>query len=147
MSTQFQKGTHDRLSRSRERFGSLKVAMMLRAPERTPFARGGEIAPRAPCPRRAFAPATAVQNCSCNFVELTWREFSISPQAAKTRAPHNAGARLGGSGEIRTHEARESLPVFKTGAFNRSATLPFECHVVEDRGRLYVATSGGPDDR
>ena len=32
----------------------------------------------------------------------------------------------GGSCEIRTHEGREPLPVFKTGAFNRSAKLPEE---------------------
>ena len=31
---------------------------------------------------------------------------------------------LGGSGEIRTHGSRKTSPVFKTGAFNRSATLP-----------------------
>ena len=31
---------------------------------------------------------------------------------------------FGGEGEIRTHESREGLPVFKTGAFNRSATSP-----------------------
>ena len=30
----------------------------------------------------------------------------------------------GGEGGIRTHEGREPLPVFKTGAFNRSATSP-----------------------
>jgi len=30
----------------------------------------------------------------------------------------------GGEGEIRTHEGREAPPVFKTGAFNRSATSP-----------------------
>ncbi len=30
----------------------------------------------------------------------------------------------GGRGGIRTHEALSGLPVFKTGAFNRSATLP-----------------------
>src|SRR6202142_1905103 len=33
-------------------------------------------------------------------------------------------SRCGGEGEIRTHEPREGLPVFKTGAFNRSATSP-----------------------
>jgi hypothetical protein len=32
----------------------------------------------------------------------------------------------GGEGEIRTPEALASLPVFKTGAFNRSATSPFK---------------------
>jgi hypothetical protein len=31
---------------------------------------------------------------------------------------------FGGSGEIRTHEQITPSPVFKTGAFNRSATLP-----------------------
>jgi hypothetical protein len=30
----------------------------------------------------------------------------------------------GGWGGIRTHEERKPLPVFKTGAFNRSATHP-----------------------
>jgi hypothetical protein len=33
-------------------------------------------------------------------------------------------AEIGGWGGIRTHETREGLPVFKTGAFNRSATHP-----------------------
>jgi hypothetical protein len=32
--------------------------------------------------------------------------------------------RLSGGGGIRTHEARERLPVFKTGAFSHSATPP-----------------------
>ena len=31
---------------------------------------------------------------------------------------------FGGEGEIRTHEPRKGPPVFKTGAFNRSATSP-----------------------
>ena len=31
----------------------------------------------------------------------------------------------GGEGEIRTHEPRKGPPVFKTGAFNRSATSPY----------------------
>jgi hypothetical protein len=35
-----------------------------------------------------------------------------------------AGGRSGGGGGIRTHEGLSSLPVFKTGAFNRSATPP-----------------------
>lgn len=36
-----------------------------------------------------------------------------------------------GGGEIRTHETLASLPVFKTGAFNRSATPPKK--VISDR--------------
>ena len=31
---------------------------------------------------------------------------------------------VGGQGGIRTHEGLAPLPVFKTGAFNRSATCP-----------------------
>ncbi len=33
----------------------------------------------------------------------------------------------GGWGGIRTHETLSRLPVFKTGAFNRSATHPKDC--------------------
>ena len=33
--------------------------------------------------------------------------------------------RCGGRGEIRTHEGLAPLPVFKTGALNHSATLPY----------------------
>jgi hypothetical protein len=33
---------------------------------------------------------------------------------------------LCGGGGIRTHERLKPLPIFKTGAFNRSATPPFE---------------------
>jgi hypothetical protein len=32
--------------------------------------------------------------------------------------------RIGGRGEIRTHDTLAGMPVFKTGALNRSATLP-----------------------
>jgi hypothetical protein len=32
--------------------------------------------------------------------------------------------KLGGRGEIRTHDTLAGMPVFKTGALNRSATLP-----------------------
>lgn len=39
---------------------------------------------------------------------------------------HDDTHRVGGSGEIRTHERVSPSPVFKTGAFNRSATLPKE---------------------
>ena len=38
------------------------------------------------------------------------------------------GKRSGGSCEIRTHGGRETSPVFKTGAFNRSAKLPYYLH-------------------
>ena len=36
------------------------------------------------------------------------------------------GLYVGGRGGIRTHEGRKPLPVFKTGAFNRSATRPLK---------------------
>ena len=37
---------------------------------------------------------------------------------------YKLGFLFGGEGEIRTHEPRKGPPVFKTGAFNRSATSP-----------------------
>jgi hypothetical protein len=45
---------------------------------------------------------------------------------ANKKSPYIQGLVLihGGSGEIRTHERVAPSPVFKTGAFNRSATLP-----------------------
>ena len=47
--------------------------------------------------------------------------------ALKTKSPVFRGSAVGcgGRGEIRTHGGLSSSPVFKTGAFNRSATLPF----------------------
>ena len=47
---------------------------------------------------------------------------------------------MSGQGGIRTHETREGPPVFKTGAFNRSATCP-----LSDRraGRTNQGTKGG----
>ena len=50
----------------------------------------------------------------------------------------------GGSGEIRTHDRVAPTPVFKTGAFNRSATLPieggFEASIVIELGFLAFST-------
>jgi hypothetical protein len=43
----------------------------------------------------------------------------------------------GGGGGIRTHERRQPLPVFKTGAFNRSATPPPVADLI-----LYHASHG-----
>src|SRR6185295_8749322 len=40
----------------------------------------------------------------------------------------NTTSRSGGGGGIRTHEALADPPVFKTGAFNRSATPPGKKH-------------------
>lgn len=34
------------------------------------------------------------------------------------------GISIGGEGEIRTHESLSTLPVFKTGAIDHSATSP-----------------------
>ena len=46
--------------------------------------------------------------------------------AQKTKSHVFIGSAVvyGGRGEIRTHGGLSSSPVFKTGAFNRSATLP-----------------------
>ena len=40
------------------------------------------------------------------------------------KSPQKRAFVYGGWGEIRTHELRKESPVFKTGAFNRSATHP-----------------------
>jgi hypothetical protein len=42
---------------------------------------------------------------------------------------------LGGGGGIRTHEGLSSLPVFKTGAFNHSATPPEIMDLSDSRRR------------
>ncbi len=47
---------------------------------------------------------------------------SLTKAPGLSRRPANCEA--GGWGGIRTHEALAGLPVFKTGAFNRSATHP-----------------------
>ena len=45
--------------------------------------------------------------------------------------PNPGEAKGGGSGEIRTHGGRKTPAVFKTAAFNRSATLPLvEAHIL-----------------
>ena len=68
----------------------------------------GEIDSGRPGPRPAGA-LRASKIAPGDFVELT--------------SPKDTAA-FGGEGEIRTHEPRKGLPVFKTGAFNRSATSP-----------------------
>src|SRR3954471_16970953 len=44
----------------------------------------------------------------------------------------------GGRGGIRTHDPLARMPVFKTGAFNRSATLPNDVSADVDGARLYT---------
>lgn len=50
---------------------------------------------------------------------------SFSTRSLRCRRRH-ARANASGQGGIRTHGTREGPPVFKTGAFNRSATCPNE---------------------
>ncbi len=56
---------------------------------------------------------------------VTSRGFSV-PQIGPVIRCHRltGGFGVGGWGGIRTHEELAPLPVFKTGAFNRSATHP-----------------------
>src|SRR5690606_27618369 len=54
---------------------------------------------------------------SCIFMKVIWRQKSTE-DGSTALSPDG-----GGSG-IRTHGGRESSPVFKTGAFNRSAIPP-----------------------
>ena len=61
-------------------------------------------------------------------------------RAGKERRNVCAGKRGDGGGRgIRTHEGRKALPVFKTGAFNRSASPPRGAIVTRNR-----ATSVSP---
>ena len=68
---------------------------------------------------------------------------------------------IGGEGEIRTHEPRKGPPVFKTGAFNRSATSPYNLILPDlawprvapravlcamDRAWPILRTLGGPEN-
>ena len=50
----------------------------------------------------------------------------VEPSVLMPIMSHLPAAQVdGGEGGIRTHEGRKPLPVFKTGAFNRSATSPY----------------------
>ena len=49
---------------------------------------------------------------------------------------------IGGWGGIRTHETLAGPPVFKTGAFNRSATHPRQEHCVDPVARRTRTTAG-----
>ena len=61
---------------------------------------------------------------------------NTSPRSGSRPGPRSGAGRSQqcGPGEIRTHETLSGLPVFKTGAFNRSATGP--CHA---RGAMSIA--------
>ena len=51
-------------------------------------------------------------------------KINVLPHSSKLPCIRK-GMLTGGRGGIRTHERLAPLPVFKTGAFNRSATLPY----------------------
>jgi hypothetical protein len=66
----------------------------------------------------------AVQNnLPGRFVEPTG-VGSRSQLRCQNKKPHKGALYFGGGGGIRTHEALASLPVFKTGAIDHSATPP-----------------------
>ena len=56
--------------------------------------------------------------------EILPRLDAFARQSTKMACHPKPKAQGGGWGGIRTHETRKRLPVFKTGAFNRSATHP-----------------------
>ncbi len=67
----------------------------------------------------------------CSARSSVGRAEIRSGLTAKQNSPSPRGRRLGlfmvriyGAGEIRTHETLSGPPVFKTGAFNHSATTP-----------------------
>jgi hypothetical protein len=49
---------------------------------------------------------------------------STHPAPQNKKGPADRPFLFGGEGGIRTHGPRKGTPVFKTGAFNRSATSP-----------------------
>ena len=58
---------------------------------------------------------------------ITEARKSLAPKITQARILGSAGGGVllvGGRGEIRTHDTLAGMPVFKTGALNRSATLP-----------------------
>src|SRR5579872_6046071 len=57
-----------------------------------------------------------------------------SPHGSPAKNEEEERRQHGGGGGIRTHEALASPPVFKTGAFNRSATPPGEMPQASDVG-------------
>jgi hypothetical protein len=83
-----------------------------------------------PRPTRAPSPAGAARACKSASMPIcrthASRGFSCPPSRPENRnAPCGAFLSSGGEGGIRTHDPLTGTPVFKTGAFNRSATSPF----------------------
>ncbi len=70
-------------------------------------------------------------NVALGYADMLWMRAAIEALEEQLRSglfhvSANSRECSGGEGEIRTPEALASLPVFKTGAFNRSATSPFQ---------------------
>ena len=78
---------------------------------------GPPAGPRGRRSSRASAPARTSARSPRPSSSSAFRASASSPSPA---------ASAGGGGEIRTHGAHKSTPVFKTGALNHSATPPYE---------------------
>jgi hypothetical protein len=74
------------------------------------------------CPSHAIVDLTQVANFAWHYLIV----ILIVKKYRRKKAHDLNGLLLipGGSGEIRTHGGLTSSAVFKTAAFNRSATLP-----------------------
>ena len=72
------------------------------------------------CPAITLAPGQPERPSQRDLVSRYALEYWVFLNLTK---PH--GGPGGGGGGIRTHETLARLPVFKTGAFNRSATPPW----------------------
>src|SRR5690242_2807894 len=68
----------------------------------------------------------------------------MNPPAERDRCSQFYGETrsIGGEGEIRTHEPREGLPVFKTGAIDRSATSPPREPGARDASKIALGRPG-----
>ena len=81
---------------------------------------------------RALRRTACVQT---RFASLSNRRVLIRRPSPPLSERASARSDNGGEGGIRTREGRESLSVFKTDAFNRSATSPRGGRLAERHGK------------
>ena len=83
----------------------------------------------------ATGPLKRVRSDSARWFLYVWNQVG-NDGVARNKSPATQDVRksYGGSGGIRTHGGIATTPVFKTGALNRSATLPSDCCAPRSRG-------------
>ena len=104
---------------------------------------GFEVGPRAGRPEWAHdQPGSRVHLTTRGPVPPTvWRRRGSAAESLEDVHDDGCGPGAGGGGGIRTHERLAPLPVFKTGAMNRSATPPRVASVATSRAAGVVPAS------